>query len=744
MRRVRDGWDGERDETGAVLILALVFLLIGVVIAGALTGALTNDLANSNNFASARSLQYAARSATDLAIQRIRYTPLVYNPLTGEAQTLNASPPSYCWGNGPVSELPNDANGKAIDGPTGVTVWCSTAWNPTSAQTRVVTFSTCNANKTAAACALNPLLQAVVTFDDYPLGAVSAPTTGLCIVYCGTSMSMDSWVWSPVVPTVTGLSPTGGSINGLTSVAITGTGFVSGASVTFVEESGGIPASDNVVFSVPAQNVMVNSPTSMTVVSPAVTEGTTYFVTVTTPTGTSADSANDIFTYSQVAPQVSSISPTEGPISGGNSVTITGTGFISGASVHFVEEEGNSPVTGGLTVAAPFVSVTKSTSITAVSPGVTKQDTYFVTVTTPAGTSAYNATNGVFTYEALYPNVFTISPSSGPTAGGTVVTITGTGFISGATVTFVEESGYNPVSNGNNYVTASATVEKITPTSITVASPAVTATNPYFVTVTTSIGTSCTIATGEVMAACAPVYTYSNVGVASKLVFTQSPSNSAVGTAFGTQPVVTVEDAAGNTVTTDSSTITLAITSGTPTSGGPGTLTCTGGLSRAASSGVATFAGCSINTAGSNYELHATDGSLAADSSAFSVGAATGAYSGSSNGNIPSTNTYYRIDTSSTGSITSTANTITPGVAETLTSLAFTLNSASGTVHTATVGLVTGGTWAATALTCQVPAGQTACQIAANVSVSAAQSINIQAKGNGNHTGSWVTEYSQP
>ena len=111
------------------------------------------------------------------------------------------------------------------------------------------------------------------------------------------------------------------------------------------------------------------------------------------------------------------------------------------------------------------------------------------------------------------------------------------------------------------------------------------------------------------------------VGSAAQLAFTTSPSNSTGGVAFSpNQPVVTVEDAGGNTVTTDTSTVTLAITSGTPTTGGPGTLTCTGGLSKAASSGVATFAGCKIDKSGNGYELHATDGSLTAvDSSAFNV-----------------------------------------------------------------------------------------------------------------------------
>ncbi len=95
------------------------------------------------------------------------------------------------------------------------------------------------------------------------------------------------------------------------------------------------------------------------------------------------------------------------------------------------------------------------------------------------------------------------------------------------------------------------------------------------------------------------------VGPASQVVFTQQPGgNPTGGVAFGIQPKVTVEDAGGNVVTADASTIALSITSSTPTSGGPGTLS---GCSSTESQGVFTFAGCAINTSGTGYELTATD-----------------------------------------------------------------------------------------------------------------------------------------
>jgi hypothetical protein len=105
------------------------------------------------------------------------------------------------------------------------------------------------------------------------------------------------------------------------------------------------------------------------------------------------------------------------------------------------------------------------------------------------------------------------------------------------------------------------------------------------------------------------------VGPAAKLGFTQQPSGGTGGTAFTTQPKVAVQDAGGNTVTTNTSSVTLAI----GTNPGAGTLSCTTNPV-AASAGVASFSGCSITKAGTGYTLKATDGSLTlATSSTFNV-----------------------------------------------------------------------------------------------------------------------------
>ena len=103
-------------------------------------------------------------------------------------------------------------------------------------------------------------------------------------------------------------------------------------------------------------------------------------------------------------------------------------------------------------------------------------------------------------------------------------------------------------------------------------------------------------------------------GPVSQLVLTRQPAGAAGGTAFTTQPVVTAEDAAGNTVTTYAGTVALSIKSGTGAAGAA-LSSCSG----VRSGGVTTFSGCTIDKAGTAYQLRASDGTLVTDSTAFDV-----------------------------------------------------------------------------------------------------------------------------
>ncbi|MGA7833854.1 MAG: hypothetical protein WCA31_01450 [Acidimicrobiales bacterium] len=112
--------------------------------------------------------------------------------------------------------------------------------------------------------------------------------------------------------------------------------------------------------------------------------------------------------------------------------------------------------------------------------------------------------------------------------------------------------------------------------------------------------------------------TGANSSTPTQVLFTTEPEGATVGAPFTTQPVLKV--LAGNTlVTTDLSSITLSITPGQGTFGAVLSSTCSG----SETSGIVTFSGCSINEAGTGYELTATYGSgtnqLSGTSAPFNV-----------------------------------------------------------------------------------------------------------------------------
>ena len=132
-------------------------------------------------------------------------------------------------------------------------------------------------------------------------------------------------------------------------------------------------------------------------------------------------------------PTIFGFTPDSGSPAGGTTVTITGTLFTSPASAK---------ING---VAATSVVVVSATQIILVTPAGTAGSSYPIVVTTNGKNVA---TTGSFTYAGV-PTVTSFTPTSGPTAGGTTVTITGTNFINNslvATVNGVPATGVTYVS----------------------------------------------------------------------------------------------------------------------------------------------------------------------------------------------------------------------------------------------------------------------------------------------------------
>ena len=88
---------------------------------------------------------------------------------------------------------------------------------------------------------------------------------------------------------------------------------------------------------------------------------------------------------------------------------------MSGSVVNLFEESGGT-VIAGVVYAANNVTVVSDSSITLVTPSVIQAASFYVTVLTPGGTSAYSSSS-IFTYSPLVPTVLSVSPTSGSASG---------------------------------------------------------------------------------------------------------------------------------------------------------------------------------------------------------------------------------------------------------------------------------------------------------------------------------------
>lgn len=135
------------------------------------------------------------------------------------------------------------------------------------------------------------------------------------------------------------------------------------------------------------------------------------------------------------APTLTAVAPASGPLAGGTTLTLTGTNFVSGATVAFVELPSNDVFGSPSTKAAGSVTFNSSTQLTVTTPSATSAGAVDVVVMNPDRQTATRASG--FTYTtAPAPAVTAVSPAFGPAAGGTSVTITGSNFVATPAVTF--------------------------------------------------------------------------------------------------------------------------------------------------------------------------------------------------------------------------------------------------------------------------------------------------------------------
>ena len=244
------------------------------------------------------------------------------------------------------------------------------------------------------------------------------------------------------------VEPNNGGLDGGTRITITGeptvevvpadprvdtreypSRFVKGAEVFVGDEKAG--------------NVRIQSDNRITATTPSNTVGQKRVIVIN-PDGSVDYLSNLFFTYNEL-PQITKVSPDNGRLSGGTPITIKGSNFLPGAKVSFS--------TGAQSYKAVLETQVISTAeITAITPSG-KPGPKDVRVTNPDRQDAI--WKGGFTYNPL-PTIISISPNYGSSAGGTKITIEGTGFVLGANVMI----GARPATT---QVKGDTTIQAVTP-----------------------------------------------------------------------------------------------------------------------------------------------------------------------------------------------------------------------------------------------------------------------------------------
>jgi IPT/TIG domain-containing protein len=239
------------------------------------------------------------------------------------------------------------------------------------------------------------------------VAVVSPAGTGIVDVTVSTpeatseAVPADLFSYRSIAPTVTNISPKSGHASSQRKVTIAGSNFTGATEVRF--------GSISVPFT------LTNSKKIKTAAPPAQVVGPVD-ITVTTPQGTSEATPADRFDFEAEAPSVESVTPEIGP--SGETVALEGEGFVGTSEVRF----------GG--VPATSFEVVNDIRIIAVTPPH-PTERVAITIATPQGKSPAVCASGKCAPIAHYkfrPTVSAVSPGSGPLAGATPITITGSNF----------------------------------------------------------------------------------------------------------------------------------------------------------------------------------------------------------------------------------------------------------------------------------------------------------------------------
>lgn len=171
-------------------------------------------------------------------------------------------------------------------------------------------------------------------------------------------------------------------------------------------------------------------------------------------------------------PAITSVTPSSGPASGGTTVTVRGSALFSAGTpvVRFGGVDGIA--TTVVQMGTEYQVVTPPHA-----PGTVEVDLYESARVPPVIATLA----GAFTYEATpapAPAISSVSPASGPTTGGTSVTLTGTDLTGATAVSFGGTAATAFTVNGPTSITATAPARDAGAVAVSVTTPGGTATSP--------------------------------------------------------------------------------------------------------------------------------------------------------------------------------------------------------------------------------------------------------------------------
>lgn len=239
---------------------------------------------------------------------------------------------------------------------------------------------------------------------------------------------------------VTKVSPASVPANGSSTITAEGTGMAGATSVSV----GGVDVACGAPGSGAACEVDATNPDTMLRViiqGPGGAEDTTVDLVVTTAAGGRSAACDACRLTFLAAPGIGGVTPTDGPVTGGTAVTMTGTGLAGATGVSF-----------GDALAAPTSVNADGTSLTVASPRHSSgPGPVALAVETPA--RGRSEPSGQFVYHPALTGMF---PTSGETGRETMVTISGQGLSGTSSVRFgdSEASGFTVRSDDEIVATA--------------------------------------------------------------------------------------------------------------------------------------------------------------------------------------------------------------------------------------------------------------------------------------------------